>query len=56
MCGCRFFFKNISGMEIKESGVFNMDNEERELEVLDEGIEDTEEVRACCSGTNLARK
>ncbi len=32
-----------------------MENESQELEVLDEGQEDTEVVNACCSGGGTAR-
>jgi putative radical SAM-modified peptide len=32
-----------------------METEQRELEVLDEGREDAEELNACCPG-NVARK
>lgn len=28
-----------------------MENEERELEILDEGRNDSEELNACCSGS-----
>lgn len=33
-----------------------MDNQEQELEVLDEGTEETEVVNACCTGGNNARQ
>jgi putative radical SAM-modified peptide len=43
-------------MHFNEEEVATMEAEKRELEILDEGRIDAEELNACCTGTSLSRQ